>query len=242
MDSIDFTTISLRASNSGALSLALGSLDFRTLGAGARYARVYALDALETRSPLSETESDLVRRCRGGDEAAWRDLVALHTRRVFGLAYRFTGRVDEAEDLTQEVFIKVYQTLGRFEAASGSFGAWLMTVARNHAIDHYRRRRQEQRRKADDPAIIEFADSGGESPLSSLERQERVQLVHRGLRALPLELREPLILCDLQGLPYEEVAGVLGIPLGTVKSRINRGRLELAKRLVGRRSAYLEGA
>ena len=155
-------------------------------------------------------------------------------------AYRFTGRVDEAEDLTQEVFVKVYQQLDRFAETEGSFPAWLMTVARNHAIDQYRRRKEEHRRKADDPLILEMAASGEEGPLRALERSERVALVHQGLRALPPDLREPLILCDLQGLAYEEVASTLGVPLGTVKSRINRGRLELAKRLLRRRGDLVE--
>jgi RNA polymerase sigma-70 factor, ECF subfamily len=203
---------------------------------------VYAVAALETQAPLILTESDLLRRCRQGDEAAWRDLVSRYTRRIFGLAYRFTARVDEAEDLTQEVFVKVYQTLDRFEESTGSFGAWLMTVARNQAIDHYRRRREERKRRTDDPEVLDVVASGAEGPLRELEREERVQLVHRGLRALPQDLREPLILCDLQGLPYEEIAGILGLPLGTVKSRINRGRLELAKRLLGRRADYMERA
>jgi RNA polymerase sigma-70 factor (ECF subfamily) len=189
---------------------------------------------------LDESDDDLLERCRGGDQAAWRELVARHTRRVFGLAYRFTGRVDEAEDLTQEIFVKVYQTLDRYHPAHGAFGAWLAAVARNQAIDQYRRRRQERLRRADDPAIVERADSGEEGPLLSLERQERVRLVHRGLRALPPELREPLVLCDLRGLAYEEVAEALAIPLGTVKSRINRGRLELAKRLRSRHRELVE--
>lgn len=189
------------------------------------------------------TESDhddLLPRCRRGDEAAWRELVSRHTRRVFALAYRFTGRVDEAEDLAQEVFVKVYQTLERYREGDGAFGAWLMTVARNHAIDHYRRRRQDALKKAQDPAVLDGMASGDEGPLRSLEREERVRLVHRGLRALPEDLRIPLVLCDLQGLPYEEIAATLEVPLGTVKSRINRGRIELAKRLVGRKAEYAE--
>lgn len=198
--------------------------------------------ALEQFASLIDPEAELLRRCRTGDEPAWRELVSRYTRRVFGLAYRFTGRVDEAEDLTQEVFVKVYQTLDRFAEDHGSFPAWLMTVARNQAIDHYRRRREEHRRKADDPEILEFTASGEEGPLRALERHERVALVHRGLRSLPPDLREPLILCDLQGLPYDEVAQALQIPLGTVKSRINRGRLELAKRLQRRRPDLVEGA
>ena len=161
--------------------------------------------------------------------------MAQNARKVFGLAYRFTGRVDEAEDLTQEVFVKVYQTLHRYREGDGPFGAWLMAVARNHAIDHYRRRRQERLRRSDDLSVLETMPAKGEHPVVGLERKERVALVQSGLRALPADLRLPLVLCDLQGLPYEEIAASLQIPLGTVKSRINRARLELAKRLLGRR-------
>jgi len=161
-------------------------------------------------------------------------LVARHTRKVFALAYRFSGRADEAEDLTQEIFVKLYQSLDRYEGSAGSFPSWLMAVARNHAIDHYRRRREEHRRRVDEPALLDLAPASEEGPFKALEREERARLVHRALRSLPQDLREPLILFDLQGVPYEEVAVTLGVPLGTVKSRINRGRLELAKRILGR--------
>jgi RNA polymerase sigma-70 factor (ECF subfamily) len=183
---------------------------------------------------LTDTDDDLLGRCRAGDEAAWQALVSRHTRRVFNLAYRFVGRVDEAEDLTQDIFVKVYQSLARYRSEEGSFGTWLTTVARNQAIDNYRRRREERRRRVDDEAILDIVPSTQEGPQRSLEREERVRLVHQGLRALPPDLRQPIVLCDLQGLAYEEAASILAIPLGTVKSRINRGRLELAKRLLGR--------
>ena len=167
---------------------------------------------------------------------AWNDLVARHTRRVFNVAYRFVGRVDEAEDLTQEIFVKVYQSLDRYDAGHGRFETWLATVARNQAIDNYRRRRQERLRQVDEAAEgLERVPSGEEGALAGLERKERVEALHTGLRALPADLRRPILLCDLQGLAYEEAAQILGIPLGTVKSRINRGRLELAKRLLARR-------
>ena len=184
---------------------------------------------------MNEPASDLVDRCRAGDEAAWRELVAHHTRKVFGIAYRFVGKVDDAEDLTQEIFVKVYQSLDRYRPGEGNFATWLMTLARNHAIDDYRKRRQERLRRNDDPAVLETFAAPEDSPLRTLEKQDRVRLVHRGLRSLPPDLREPLILCDLKGLPYEEIAGILDVPLGTVKSRINRGRLELAKRLLSSR-------
>jgi RNA polymerase sigma-70 factor (ECF subfamily) len=187
---------------------------------------------------LNESDADLVRLCRNADEAAWRELVVRHTRKVFGLAYRFVGRVDEAEDLTQDIFVKVYQALDRYREDDGSFPTWLMTVARNQAIDHYRRRREERRRQVGDPVVIDGMPTSEDGPFRTLERQEKVRLVHSGLRALPAELREPIVLCDLQGLPYDEVASILEIPLGTVKSRINRGRLELAKRLLGRRGEH----
>jgi RNA polymerase sigma-70 factor (ECF subfamily) len=186
---------------------------------------------------LSESDSDLLDRCRRGEEAAWRELVAHHTRKVFALAYRFSGRVDEAEDLTQEIFVKVYQSLDRYKEAEGAFPGWLMTVARHRAIDHYRRRRLERMSRRDDPEAVEAMASPEDGPLRSLERHERIQFVHRGLRSLPPDLREPLILFDLQGVPYEEIAATLQLPLGTVKSRINRGRVELAKRLMSAREA-----
>ena len=186
--------------------------------------------------PLNTTDADLLPGCRSGDEAAWRTLVERYTRKVFGLAYRFTGKAAEAEDLTQEVFVKVCQTLHRYRETDGPFGAWLMAVARNHAIDHYRRARQERMRRTEDPLVLEKAPSGGEHPIAELEREERAKLVHTGLRSLPADLRTPLVLCDLQGLSYDQIAGELQLPLGTVKSRINRARLELAKRLLRRRA------
>jgi RNA polymerase sigma-70 factor (ECF subfamily) len=185
---------------------------------------------------LTDNDSELVERCRRGDELAWRELVERHARRVFGVAYRFAGRVDEAEDLTQDVFVKVYQSLGRYEPAQGAFASWLTTVARNQAIDHYRRRREEHRRTTESPELLEAMPAGGESPEGQVQRQERAQLVRRGVRNLPSELREALVLCDLRGLSYEEAAAALGVPLGTIKSRINRARLELARRLLGRRA------
>lgn len=191
---------------------------------------------------LNTTDADLLPGCRGGDEAAWAKLVERHTRKVFGLAYRFTGRSEDAEDLTQEVFVKVYQTLHKYRESDGPFGAWLMAVARNHAIDHYRRGRQERARRTEDPLLLESAPARDEHPIAGLARDERARLVHRGLRALPPDLRLPLILCDLQGLAYEEIATSLKLPLGTVKSRINRARLELAKRLVARRHELVGGA
>ena len=197
--------------------------------------------ALRQERLQNDTDSELLRRCLGGDEAAWSDLVARHTRRVFNVAYRFVGRVDEAEDLTQDIFVKVYQVLDRYRPEQGRFETWLATVARNQAIDHYRRRREEKLRQIEESSAMESVASSEEGALARLERQERVEAVHRGLRALPAELRQPILLCDLQGMAYEEAAQILGVPLGTVKSRINRGRIELARRLMARKDQLLPG-
>jgi RNA polymerase sigma-70 factor (ECF subfamily) len=195
-------------------------------------------------NPSADNNTDdraLVESCRSGDESAWRSLVDRHTRRVFRIAYQFTGRADDAEDLTQEIFVRVMKAIDRFDASQGAFGAWLTTLARRQAIDHYRRRRQERIRRVEEPTILDLAEAESEAPLQRLEREERVRLVHSGLRALPQDLRDVLVLCDLQELGYDEISRTLEIPLGTVKSRINRGRLELAKRLLARRQMAAVG-
>jgi RNA polymerase sigma-70 factor (ECF subfamily) len=216
-----------------------GSADFSELVAAA--GRSFERRLPGARKPgVSDDDVELLNRCRKGDESAWQALVQRHTRRVFSVAYRFSGRVEEAEDLTQEVFVKVYQSLSRFEPAAGSFATWLTAVARNHSIDHYRRRREERRRTTEDPALLESLPTREEAQDHRLAREQRAQLVRRALRGLPLELREGLVLCDLQGLAYDEIAELLKLPLGTVKSRINRGRLELAKRLAARRAEFEE--
>jgi RNA polymerase sigma-70 factor (ECF subfamily) len=187
---------------------------------------------------MNDTDNDLLRRCRGGSDEAWTELVRRYSRKVFAIAYRFCGRVEESEDLAQEIFVKVYQRLDRYQSTDGSFSAWLSAVARNHAIDHYRRGREERLHQIDAPIDLERFATKGAGQQKRLEQQERVEFVRRGIRALPRDLREPLILCDLQGLPYETIAGELSLPLGTVKSRINRGRQELARRLLRRRRDY----
>ncbi len=137
-----------------------------------------------------------------------------------------------AEDLTQEAFARVYEQIDRYRENDGAFGAWLTTVARNLAIDHWRRLRVERERTTTSEALDRLP-AGDSGPERALERHERVRLVHRGLRGLTPDLRLPLVLRDLAGLSYDEIARSLALPEGTVKSRINRARLELARRLVG---------
>jgi len=174
----------------------------------------------------------LVARCLSGDEAAWEDLVREHTRQVYGLCYRFTGSGAEAQDLTQEVFLRVFRTLKTFRSAEGSFGTWLARVARNLLIDHYRRTRQERVTDSIEEQLVVLEEKGAtasERPDHAVAGREASRILQAALRKLSPDLREAVILRDLQEMEYREIADVLGIPEGTVKSRINRGRAELAR-------------
>jgi RNA polymerase sigma-70 factor, ECF subfamily len=178
-----------------------------------------------------EQDLQLVKRCLTGEDSAWEQLLREHNRKIYSLCYRFTGRTGEAEDLTQEVFIKVFQTLASYDATQGSFSTWLNRVARNHLVDHYRRTRKDRVTSSleDETAGIEDKPSGQEQPMARLEARERRKLLQTALDRLSPDMREAVILRDFQDLDYDEIAQVLRVPQGTVKSRINRGRLELAK-------------
>jgi len=178
-----------------------------------------------------EQDPELVKRCLAGDNSAWEALLQNHTRKIYNLCYRFTGRSVEAEDLTQEVFIKIFQTLKIFDGAQGTFPTWLARVARNHLVDHYRRTKKDRVTSSleDEVGGMEEKPSPTVEPVAQLESRERKELLQRALDRLSPDLREAVVLRDLQDLDYDEIAQVLGVPEGTVKSRINRGRLELAR-------------
>lgn len=183
---------------------------------------------------LLEPEYSLVTECLKGDEAAWEQLVRLHTRHVYALCYRFTGSASEAQDLTQEVFLRVFRTLKSFRSAEGSFGTWLARVTRNLLIDNYRRTRQERVTDSIEEQLpmLELEGSGVLArPDQALAGREASEILQVALQRLSPELREAVILRDLQEMEYREIAEVLAIPEGTVKSRINRGRAELGRLL-----------
>ncbi len=182
----------------------------------------------------------LIRRCISGDAVAWEEIVQQYHRRIYNICYRFTGSGDDAEDLTQDVFIKMYKTLNTYEAQRGAFMTWVTTVTRNLLVDHFRKTKHDRATDSLDTPVSEHEDA---LPLSeqiqdtSLPPDARVQsretgdTVHQALQKLSPELREAVILRDLQDMDYREIATVLKVPEGTVKSRINRGRAELARLL-----------
>ena len=180
-----------------------------------------------------DQDSTLVERCLSGDDASWEQLVRLHTRRVYGICYRFTGRDSEAQDLTQDVFMRVFRALGGFRSTEGSFTTWLTRLTRNLLIDHYRRTRNERVTDSIEEQMprVEQSTSSVARPDSALAGREASELLQGALAKLSPDLRETIILRDLQELEYREIAKVLSIPEGTVKSRLNRGRAELARLL-----------
>jgi RNA polymerase sigma-70 factor (ECF subfamily) len=180
----------------------------------------------------SPSDAELIERCLRKDNAGWEIIVGRYKRKVFHIAYKFTGRHDNAEDLTQEIFLKVFKSLEKFNR-DADFSTWLSSVARNFCIDHYRASKREKEVLVEDLVAFDLAPASAlSSPHRQLEDRDRRSFLRRGLDALPEKLREAVILRDLQGLSYQEMADRLHLPEGTVKSRINRGREELSRLLL----------
>jgi len=182
----------------------------------------------------------LVRRCIAGDAAAWEEIVQRYHRRIYNICYRFTGTSNDADDLTQEVFIKMYRTLNTYDVDRGAFMTWVTTVTRNLLVDHFRKTRQDRVTDSLDTTSSDHEDTlplgeripdRGPTPDTKVQSREAKEAVHEALQKLSPELREAVILRDLQDFDYREIATVLKVPEGTVKSRINRGRAELARLL-----------
>lgn len=182
--------------------------------------------------PSFDLDIQLVERCLAGDEGAWEDLVKTHTRRVYSICYRFIGKDSEAQDLTQDVFLRLFRTLKSFRAGEGSFTVWLSRMTRNLLIDNYRRTRQERITDSIEeqlPMLEERSIGAGSRADGILAGREASELLQGALQRLSPELRETVILRDLEEMEYKEIAETLGVPEGTVKSRLNRGRAELAR-------------
>jgi RNA polymerase sigma-70 factor (ECF subfamily) len=185
----------------------------------------------EVSPPAPSPIDALIQRCLAGDQDAWGEIVRQHWRRVFNVAYKFTGKHDEAEDLTQDVFVKIFKSLNTFDRRA-NFQTWLISVSRNLCIDHYRSVRKERETidRGVDPGELAPV-SPTTSPFAALEQRDRVVLLRQALEGLAPSLRTAVMLRDIQELSYQEIADRLSLPEGTVKSRINRGRTELARQI-----------
>jgi RNA polymerase sigma-70 factor (ECF subfamily) len=185
-------------------------------------------DAASAQPPAIDA---IIERCLQGDQTAWDAIVRLYWRKVFNVAYKFVGRHDLAEDLTQDIFLKLYRSLNTFDRRA-NFQTWLISVSRNLCIDHYRSVRKERETMNRDVDASELMPASGDaSAQTQLEQRDRVTMLRTALNRLPPTLRTAVLMRDIQELAYTEIAEKLGVPEGTVKSRINRGRTELARQI-----------
>ena len=166
-----------------------------------------------------------VERCRDGDEEAWAALVGSTIRPLYRLCASYAPSTAEAEELTQEVFLKLWQNLHQYKPGS-NFMAWAWRVARNLVIDAHRRARREREAAWLEPEVLDRLP-GAEDPEADAHRRQRLRLIATSLRHLEHDLAEIVLMRDLAGLSYQEISDALDLPLGTVKSRLNRARLEL---------------
>jgi RNA polymerase sigma-70 factor, ECF subfamily len=175
-------------------------------------------------------DKDLVARCREGNDEAWRELVDRFGPRVYAIAYHFTMKREDAEELSQEIFLKVFENLHRYD---GGFPlvAWILSVSRNLCIDRYRRRKREKSfRFVSDEAVTTLLKSE-DDPAGMALKKERTKILFSALAEIPEDLAEILVLRDLNGLAYDEIGKALDLPEGTVKSRLFRARAEVARKI-----------
>ena len=187
-----------------------------------------AINGITQEGSFESSEAALVRRQEEFDR-----LVRRYHKHAYNVAYRMTGNHSDAEDLTQEVFLRVFKNLKSFRSGEGVFSVWLGRLTRNLLIDHYRRTRMERATESieDQTAALEENTAAIARTDGMLAGREASELVQAALQKLSPELRETVILRDLEELEYREIAKILNVPEGTVKSRLNRGRAELAKAL-----------
>jgi RNA polymerase sigma-70 factor (ECF subfamily) len=172
----------------------------------------------------------LVTRCQAGDELAWESLVRRFQARIYGLAHHYLGNTDDARDVAQEVFVRIYEHIDTCDRER--FLQWMMRIARNACIDALRRRRA--RPPAQDVPVDAADDlvAPEPGPDAVSEQRRRRRLLHRALQSMSVLSREMIVLKEMQGFRLEEIARMLDIPVGTAKSRSGRARAELAKRVL----------
>ena len=199
---------------------------------------------MATTASSAQPEVALIRRIQQGDELAFDRLVELYSTRVFNLAFRMLGNAEDAHDAAQDAFLRVYDALPRFRG-DATFSTWLYRIVVNVCHDELNRRKRrpptltelEPAHDDDLPTPTELLTTG-ETAEDAVLRQERGRVLHAAIAGLPMPFREVLVLYDLQGFSYEEIAGILRVNLGTVKSRLNRARNYLREKIYPRRELF----
>lgn len=192
------------------------------------------------REAVTTPDLFLARRAAAGHEEAWTELVDLYGSRIFNLALHFATSREEAEDLTQDVFVRLHQGLRTYRGEVPLI-AWALRLSRNLCIDHFRRTRLERTWRVASCEALEELPAKGDIE-AELQRRQRLEAVYASLADLPEEYAEAVLFCDLQGWSLEETATSLDIPMGTLKSRLHRGRLRLAEEVHARLAPRGAGA
>jgi len=182
---------------------------------------------------LQASDVNLVNRCLEGDSQAWEIIVRTYTGRLLNMGYQYVGNYAVAEELTQDILLKVYQNLSSFHPETGSLKSWILRVGRNLIIDHYRAHKKEKNvAGSEELEVLDLKCSNRkDTPFDNLYLSEKAEFLYSLLDKISPELKEAVILRDIQGLTYQEISERIEIPVGTVKSRINRGRIELSRKL-----------
>ena len=179
-------------------------------------------------APSLPSERELLLNAQKGDQQAFAAIVQSYQRPVYNLCYRMLGNQQEAEDATQETFIRAYNHLDAFNP-DRKFINWVLTIASNHCVDRLRKRRIHWSSLEDDPYVEKIPMPSSVDPHRSAERQETADQVQQWIDQLAPEYRTPLVLLYWYGYSYEEIAGIMGISVAAVKSRLHRARKQIAR-------------
>lgn len=195
------------------------------------------------RATVSAEEKALIERCKRGDLAAFNDLVRKYEKQVYNFAYRLTGNYDDANDVAQDAFLRVFNAIGSFRG-DASFSTWLFRITTNVFLDERKRAKAHPHASLDEYLELEESsvarqiEDPSPTPEAVLEESERAQFLQQAIGGLPEYQRAMVTLYHGQQKSYEEIAEIMDLPIGTVKSRLNRARLALKEKLSGIRELF----
>ncbi len=185
---------------------------------------------------MSPEEKDIIERCRRGDLGAFNELVRRYEKQVYNFAYRLTNNYDDASDVAQDAFVRVYNAIGTFRG-DASFSTWLFRITTNVFLDERKRARAhphsslDEYMELDESSVARQIEDPGPTPEALTEEAERNKILQKAIASLPEYQRAMVVLYHAQQKSYEEIAEIMGLPIGTVKSRLNRARLALKEKL-----------